>query len=259
MAGIQLQAPAGKRYDWQGNLQDAPVGPNPSVFGDPNAYTGAAAKQNNDYDSIMNNYKQMFNAPASTPISYTGSPDVTSAMGNLKELSTTGGYSDQNINDIRARGVSPIRSIYASAQRNLERQRSLQGGYSPNMAAATTKMAREQSDLISGKTTDINAGIAEAINRNRLAASSPYASLAEGEAGRGLDVSKFNTELGQQDRSRQMQAIEGMRGMFGTTPALIDMFGRQVASAASLGQNQQEINNRRRQGDVQSLASLGRM
>lgn len=124
-----------------------PISPGNS-YGDPNSYANAAKRQTNDYDFIMANYKKMFDAPSSTPISYTGSPDVTSAMTNLKGLAETGGYSEQNINDIRARGISPIRSIYANAQRNLERQRVLQGGYSPNMAAATSKMAREQSDII---------------------------------------------------------------------------------------------------------------
>lgn len=236
---------------------DRPIAPGVS-YGDPSNFSTAANKQGSDYDTIMNNYKTMFNAPPSTPISYTGSPDVTSAMSNLNNLATTGGYSDQNINDIRARGIAPIRAIYSQAQEGLNRQKSIQGGYSPNFNAASAKMAREQSNLISDKSTDINSGIVEAVNRNRLTASSPYASLASGEAGRQLDTSQFNANLFNQDKSRQLAATEGMKGIYGTNPALTSVFGNQVASAAGLGQNQQEINNRRRANDTMSVASLGR-
>lgn len=254
--GLSLApAPAGQRYNWQGKLENIPIGPtgrDPAIFGDPNAYVGAAAKSNSDYDAIMANYKRLFDTGPIAPISYTSNPDVTSALSNLKDLSSTGGYSDQAISDLRARGISPIRSIYAEAQQKLERQRALSGGYSPNMAAATAKMAREQSDLISGRVSDVNAGIAENVARNRLSAASPYASLASSEAGRGLDVSRFNTGLQEEDLARKMQSVEGMRGLYGTNPALTSTFGNQVATAAQLGQNQQDINNRRQQSLISS-------
>ncbi len=237
---------------------NTPIAPGIS-YGDPSNFSDAAKKQGSDYDTIMANYSKLFNSSPTSPISYSGSPDVTSALGNLKDLSTTGGYSDQNISDIRARGIAPIRAIYSQAQEGLNRQKAIQGGYSPGFGAASAKMAREQSNLISDKSTDINAGIAEAINRNRLAASSPYSSLASGEAGRNLDVSEFNTNLANTDKNRMLTATEGMRGLYGTTPALTSVFGNQVAQANQLGQGQQVINNNRRQGDIQSIASLGRV
>lgn len=230
------------------NYSRPPIAP-PPIYGDPGTYGKAVTRQGSDYDTIMSNYNKLFNTGPIAPISYTGSPDVTSATANLKDLAETGGYSEQNINDLRARGVSPIRSIYANAQQELERSRSLSGGYSPNMAAATAKMAREQSDLISGRTSDVNAGIAQNVASNRLAAASPYASLASSEAGRGLDVSKFNVGLQEEDLARKQAATGGMASIYGTTPAQVSVFGNQVGEAARLGQGQQDINIRR-QGQI---------
>lgn len=222
----------------------------PPGFGDPATFGNASNKQGSDYDTIMSNYSKLYGSQPTSPISYNGSPDVNSAMGNLKELSTNGGFSDEAIGNIRARGLSPIRSIYANAQNNLDRQRSIQGGFSPGYSAATAKMARDQSSNISEQTGNINAGIAQMVAQNRLAASNPYASLASSEAGRGLDTSKFNSELTLQDRENRMRAAEGMRGLYGTTPALTNMFGGQVAEAARLGQGQQDINLRREQSTL---------
>lgn len=257
MAGIFMPGPGlgpGQTYDSAGRI--IPIAPN-SSYGDPSNFTAAANKQGSDYDTIMSNYSKLFNAPPSTPISYTGSPDVTSAMSNLNNLATTGGYSDQNIADLRARGVAPTRSIYSQAQEGLNRQKAIQGGYSPGFGAASAKMAREESQQISDIGTNVNAGIAQAVAQNRLAASSPYASLASSEAGRGLDVSKFNVDLANQDKARQLQATEGMRGIYGTNPALTSVFGNQVSDAARLGQGQQQLNIQRRNADVNNLARLG--
>src|SRR5439155_1590310 len=101
-------------------------------------------------------------------------------------------YTDQGIADIRARGISPIRAIYANAQRNMDRQRALSGGYSPNYNAASTKMAREQSSIISDKVTDVNAQLAQAIAANKLQAAPAYSSAAAGEDTRRLGVNETN-------------------------------------------------------------------
>lgn len=224
----------GQTYDRAGNI--IPAMPS---YGDPSSFGGAAQKQTSDYDRIMANYQSLFNAPSSTPIS--------GSISNLSDLATTGGYSPSAISDLRARAVSPVRSIYATAQQNLERQKALQGGYSPGYTAATAKMARDEAGQISGALTNVNAGIAQNVAQNRLAAASPYASAEE-----------FNASLANQDLFRKMQATEGMRGMYGTTPALVSTFGQQVAGAAGLGQGQQELNLRNRLGTMQAVAPLVR-
>ena len=151
---------------------------------------------------------------------YAPGADVTNSLSDLSNLATTGGYSAQNIADIRARDISPIRSIYANANQNVQRQRALSGGYSPNFNAATAQMARDASSQIADTTTNANAGIAQNVASNELAASGQYAGAAatenaarmqsaqrnaditnqinETNAARGVGVGEFNQQQGQQ-------------------------------------------------------------
>jgi hypothetical protein len=133
----------------------------------------------------------------STPITqqYQQSGALSGAMGNLADLSQTGGYSPQDIADLRARGISPIRSIYASAQQNVDRQRALQGGYSPNYGAVSAKMARELSDQIGNQVTNINAGIAQNVAQNKLAIAPTYASEAAGQSNLSNQMGQTNAGI----------------------------------------------------------------
>lgn len=215
MAGMTVPGyqPPNSTY---GPLGQQPQKKPTSLFGNPATFTAAANTQAGDYDRIMQSYAdllnknstspyvapkvnptqvnsaatvaappnitpQLMNAPSNiTPqtASYTQSGDVTGSLANLSDLATTGGYSDTDIANIRARGISPIRSIYANAQRNIERQRSLQGGYSPNFSALQAKMARDEASQIGDVTTNVNAGIAQNVASNKLAATPAYASAS---------------------------------------------------------------------------------
>jgi len=233
------------------NPTNLPTGasPSPNFINQNNLY-GASVQQNaEDYDSIMGGYRNILNNPSNpiqyNPYQYQASPEYTSATSRLSGLADTGGYSEQNKQDIRARGMSPIRSIYAGANRDINRGRALQGGYSPNYNASKVKMAREMSDLISGKMSDVNAGLAERIAQNRIGTTSQLANLAGQEsamqnqfgqrnAEMGLDLAKYNQ---QQPIQQKMGALQGMSSMYGTTPALANLFGSQALSWAQLNNN----------------------
>ena len=175
-----------------------------SLFGNPSTFTAAANTQASDYDKIMAQYADLANrsinnpltttpvsAPqisAPTPIAptpvapqtaqYNQSSDVTGSLSNLSNLATTGGYSDEDIANIRERDISPIRSIYANAQQNAERQRALAGGYSPNFNAVQAQMARDEANKIGDVTTSANAGIAQNVATNKLSAAPAYSSAS---------------------------------------------------------------------------------
>src|SRR5260370_14951065 len=153
-----------------------------SMFGNPATFTAAANTQASDYDRIMKQYAdlaQRFSANPltaskveATPITpqttqYNQSADVTKSLGYLSNLTDTSGYSAAGIRDIRERDISPIRSIYANAQQNVDRQRALSGGYSPNYNAVTAQMSRDEADKIGNITTAANAGIAQNVASNR--------------------------------------------------------------------------------------------
>lgn len=246
---------------------------------DPQVQTAALETQSKDYDRLMGEYEDLLGSLNSknasgantrlqfSPISpktieYNLAPELTNTIASLRDYAGTGGFSDQDVSNIRARGVSPIRSIYANAQRNLDRQRALQGGYSPNYAAASAKMARELSSQLGDATTGLEADLAQKRSANRLSALSALSPLsttaaniksqydmynadtanrmAEFNALTPLQFQQFNNQQEADDFMRRMQAIEGMRGLYGTTPALASTFGNQVLQEEALNKEQPE-------------------
>jgi hypothetical protein len=118
--------------------------------------------------------------------------DYSNLMNQYQKWADTGGYSPEDLSNIRARGVAPIRSIYDSARQGMDRNRSLQGGYSPGYNAAMSRLAREQSQTASDASTNIEAQIAEMTNQGK----------------------RFG--------------MGGMTSMYGATPGMANMFGNQM-------------------------------
>ena len=257
--------------------KQTPIGPT-SSFGNPGTFTAAANTQAGDYDTIMKGYADFISNAKNNPITstnvtpqlapYAQSSDVTGSLSNLSNLAATGGYSDADKADIRARDISPIRSIYANAQQNVERSKALKGGYSPNFEAVQSKMARDEADKIGDVTTNANAGIAQNVASNRLAAASPYAGASAGANAAKTQADQANANIvnqintGNADRSFQAQlygrnntlgALSGATSLYGTTPALTNTFGNQVIQAGQLGQGQQQINDQK-QRDIFNFA-----
>lgn len=274
MAGLQLE-----------RLRPRPQGsPIRSV------YDSAATTQAEDYDKLMGGYENIINESRNKagrnqlnyiPINpvfnrqlegtaYNRTGELNTALTGLEEYSKTGGYSDEDVANIRERGISPIRSIYSNAQRNLQRQKVLSGGYAPNMGAITAKMARESAGQIGDITTKVNADIAEKIASGKLNSLSALGSLSgreneliaennrknnelknqvellNAEEQRRVDdlnnrnrltVEQNNANLGQENTQNQLNALSGQRSLYGTTPALTQTFGQQVL--ANTGQNLQ--------------------
>lgn len=231
-------------------------------------YAASIEQQGQDYDELMNRYRGIADRPEDPRISalirqyqqtpttftpqtltYNRSPELSGAFSNLSEYARTGGLSGSEISDLRARGISPIRAVYANAQRNIDRQRSLQGGYSPNYTAATAKMSRELSEQIANQVSNVNAGIAEMQQRGRLATAPTYASAAQRETEAMGDIDRQNAEnqfraaqFNNQNRqgnlsalaqlygmqqNRELEVLGGMRSLYGTTPALPALYGQQ--------------------------------
>ncbi len=243
-----------------------PIDPTQSAYDN---YGTAVRQQGADYSNIMNKYNDVYssipgmgqNAAKTFQMDYTKptyqtTQDYTRAVGNLRNTSDKGLYSDEDQANLRERGVSPIRSVYANAQRNVNRQRSLQGGYSPNYAAVSAKMAREMSSQLSDQTTKVNAQIAQDIAQQRAAAQSQYAGTAAGEQNARnqfeLSAADMNNKYGLANVDQQMQdywkptqmklsALGGMNQTYGTTPAFAALMQngalQQGAQQANVNQN----------------------
>lgn len=230
-------------------------------------HNASVEKQAGDYDDIMGKFRNIYaeSGPGGdasgrygfTPYQaaqtqYSKSPDTTAALANLNELSRTGGLDDAAQQNLRARGVSPIRSMYAIASRDMDRNRRLSGGYSPNFGATTAKMTRDQSSLVADQMDKVNANIAEMVQSGRLSAAPNYASAAQAESGLKHGIASENTnatneanrfnatgqfESGRQRRGDRLGAAQGMTNLYGTTPALSKLYGDQAMDTAQFTQN----------------------
>lgn len=235
-------------------------------------YNSGVQQNAEDYSGLMKNYQDLYAksqaVPQLTPGKYTpqmtqynASPDYTSAMQNLTGLSQSGGYNPDELANLRERAISPIRSIYAGANREVDRNRALQGGYSPNYNATKAKMAREQSSSIADQMTNVNAGIAQNVAQNRLGVAPQLANIAQQESGlqnqmntnnsnTANTAAQFNLDLpfkagayNQNTQDMMLKALSGQSNLYGTTPAMSNLFGNQAMTAAQLQQLMKQQNN----------------
>lgn len=167
--------------------------------------------------------------------------DYGNLMSGFGEFAQTGGYSPEELANIRARAVSPIRSAYSSARREVDRQRSLQGGYSPNRSAVLSKMAREQSQATSDASTNAEAAIAQMVNQGRRFGLSGGSSLFGTSPGM---ASTFGSQAlqGQQLQNQAAQNMiqnraqsQMMPGAFETTMGRIGQIGGMALPAVTGG------------------------
>ena len=247
-------------------------------------YNTAVEKQAGDYDAIMGKYGQVFNETDPTgsasgrrqftpytadQTAYSKSPDTTAALANLQGLTQTGGLSEGDQQNLRARGVSPIRAMYATAQRDMDRQRRLGGGYSPNYGAVTSRFARDQSSLMADQLDKTNAGIAEMVQRGKLSTAPQYAGAAQQESELAHNIGLSNTaarneakrfnaqnlfESERLNRGDRLGAVQGMTNLYGTTPALANLYGSQAMNTA---QFQNDVNQQKKRTAAGIVAGQG--
>lgn len=132
--------------------------------------------------------------------------DLEAVKGNFNDFAKTGGYSSEDLSNIRSRAVSPIRAAYANANREVDRSRALQGGYSPGFATAKARMAREQSSAASDSATNAEGMIAGMVNQGKQFGSSGLLSAYGATPGRSaLNSSNMLSSTNQQLQLGQLQ------------------------------------------------------
>lgn len=214
-----------------------------------NAYSSSAGRQRNDYDVMMDNYArfgeganrltQSIQDRRPGEIAYNRSGDMGQAMGGYSNFANTGGYSGQDIQEMRARGMAPIRSAYGNTMQEMDRARALGGaGGSANYISAASKAQRELPGQLADATTNVNAGLAEQIRSGRLQGLQGLQQGALSEAGLDLKAKELNEQGLSAWEARQMaaqdeglKALQGQTNLFGTTPGMTAAFGNQALQA----------------------------
>ena len=262
--------------------RDGPKKKKPSPVEDMyKVYNASVGQQAGDYDEIMGKFRDIYSDSSGggrnafqpyTPerATYNKSADTTDALAKLRDLSDSGGLSGSDQQNLRARGISPIRAMYATAARDMNRQRSLSGGYSPNFGAVTAKMTRDQSSMVADQMDKVNAGIAEMVQRGRLSAAPQYAGAAQAESELGNKFNLENASMGNEARRFNAQgmfdaermrrgeradAARGMTSLYGTTPALVNTFGNQAMNTA---QFQNDVNQQKKKTALSGIGAMRR-
>lgn len=87
--------------------------------------------------------------------------------GVFDEFANTGGYSDSDIANIRARGNATGASIFSGLKRNLETGNAVSGGANPGYTAQMAKMARDSARAANESSLDTELGIKDKVNAGR--------------------------------------------------------------------------------------------
>lgn len=228
-----------------------------------NNYNEAAGQAKADYGNIMSGYSDFRNnlgGPSKFSYQNVSAPRpaelgesygyLREAMPGYRDFANTGGYSAQDIQDLRARGMSPITSAYGNTMRELDRARALGGaGGSTNYIAALSRAQRDQPQQLSDAMQNVNAGLAESIRQGKefglsgiTGTGATMGGLSSQEAGRQLQASLANQaadlqtqQMGEQSlqnlRQMQLASLGGQSSLYGTTPGMASMFGNQALNS----------------------------
>src|SRR5215510_1179216 len=151
------------------------------------------------------------------------------ALAGFSDFAKTGGFSPEDLRNIRARAVSPVRAVYANAQRNVDRQKALQGGYSPGFGVLQARMAREQGQGISDAATNAEAGIAEMVQKGKLAGLQGLAQYGGTDTGGGGGGGDTTAAAAAQPEEKKgfWSKLGGWAGKVGQValPILLDKYG----------------------------------
>jgi hypothetical protein len=161
---------------------------------------------------------------------------IDKAINTYGNFADTGGFSPEDIQNIRARSVAPIRSIQDRNNQEIQRQSAIRGtAYSPNTTAALAKTNRDSAYAAGDVSTNAEAMIAQLMQQGKLygaggLASTGLADQGNTTANRGLDLSAINSATG-----NQLNALQGKTQLYGTTPGLTKTFGDQLLTSSGQG------------------------
>jgi hypothetical protein len=196
-----------------------------------NRFNVAADRGLNDYNSLMGSGTSILGTMMNGPMRNFG------AYGGYQDFANTGGFSDQNKSDFRARAVAPMRAVYSNANREVDRAKSLQGGYSPNYTAAKAKMSRDLSYGLGDMSTNVEASLADAIRSGKLAGLGGMTNI---------DSALLNAENQRLGMGSDM--FRNMVGLYGQAPGMAQMFGNQMLNSSG-----QQLNTEQLQSEIMRL------
>lgn len=156
------------------------------------------------------------------------------ALAGYLNFAQTGGFSPQDIQNIRGRANAPIKATYQNMMDDLNRSKALSGGHLTNFGATAAKLAREKSYAMGDQSLNTEGMLSQLINQGKQ-----FGISGAGNIGMGL-------------RGQGLQGMSGMGNLYGTTPGLVNTFGNQVLSSGAQGLDIAQLQNQLANSRVQA-------
>lgn len=162
---------------------------------------------------------------------------LSPALGGYRNFAESGGFSPQDITNIRARSIAPIRAMYQQGMDEVERAKNLAGGYMPNYGAAMAKMQREQSYRIGDQALNTEAEIAQQVRQGRLAGLGGLGNLGMGINQQGLQAAELASKnaLGwSQEQRLKSQVPTNFQQALGNVSGTMGVIGQGARTAVGM-------------------------
>lgn len=203
-------------------------------------FLSASDRAGIDYNNLQDNYRNFLGLG---PISYMPSNQNFGAYEGYRNFADTGGYSNQDISNIRARANAPIRATYANAISDVDRRNVIAGGNLANASAAKAKMARELSYSLGDQSLNTEAMLAEAIRSGKLAGLSGMTGIDTSKMSEGLANAGNNLQAQGMEANRILGGLSGMSNLFGATPGMANMYGNQMLRSSDQNLQTEQLQN----------------
>lgn len=177
--------------------------------------------------------------------------------GVFDEFSKTGGLSEGDRGNIRARATSVIPAMFDRMKSQANQRSMVQGGYGPGADALMGRMGRAQAGAMSDASRDAELGIMNQVNEGRR-----WGAGSMSDAERGLSSLRESTTTGAMGGERDImdRIQQGQQwGTAGTTQRAEQdrsYAASQAAAAAAAGRWQEEMDLRKESMGLEGLNSL---
>jgi len=167
----------------------------------------------------------------------TANANLGQSAESYKGFMNTGGFSAEDLANMRARALAPSRSIYQNAQDNMSTQMS-RAGLNPLAGQAyQNKQLREANQGIGDITTQNEANISQQVQAGKLAGTAGLANVGVSQAQIANYQTQARSQVEQLDQQMRAQGLSGMTDIEKTRLAA-QLTNQQITQAGQIATNQ---------------------
>lgn len=197
------------------------------------------------------------------------SPEQAHAMrgyGTFKDFAETGGWTPQQMQDFRARGNIGADEIYGGVRGEMERGRTVQGGYGPGYGTGLAKVARDRARAMGEQSLGVETNLANSIREGKKWGGSAGSAAEqqifanqrggqEGALGLTREIGNINRAAAASNAARRAGNLSDRMGLIGAYTDLarqtggeldyggMELQGRQAGTGARQGYHDRYVSS----------------